>query len=158
MPTGDEITFLYRLFCNEFLLFLCFSIVLILRYAILVINPNCIAKEAAKLKRKLSRDQSVGSAAEFISLYDRIETHCNRLLPANVLNQIHENKGKRFEYTIELLSEQNTLPIPLILDLTRIHRYYECVINCSPLNVSEEMCFLARRIIGFLENHTFRLP
>lgn len=158
MPTGEEITFLYRLFCNEFLLFLCFSIVLILRYAILVVNPNCIAKEAAKLKQKLSRDHSVGSVSEFIALYDQLETHCNHLLPANVLNQIHENKGKRFAYTIELLSEQKVLPLPLILDLTRIHRYYECVINCSPLSVSGEMCSLAHRALLFLEGTQIKLP
>lgn len=158
MPTGDEITFLYRLFCNEFLLFLFFSIGLILYYAILVVNPNCITKEAAKLKRQLSSGKSVGSASEFIALYDQIETHCNRLLPVNVLKQIHENKGKRFAYTIELLSEQNILPLPLILDLTRIHRYYECVVNCSPLSVCEEMCVLERRVIGFLESKAIRLP
>lgn len=157
-PTIEEITFLYRLFCNEFLLFLCFSIVLILRYAILVVNPNCIAKEAAKLKQKLSRDNSAGNASEFIALYDRIETYCNRLVPGNVLNQIHENKGKRFEYTIELLNEQNILSLPLILELTRIHRYYGCVVNCSPLRVSEEMCVLARRAVDFLESKSLRLP
>ena len=159
VPTGEEIGFLYRLFCNEFLLFLAFSIVLILRYAILVINPNCIAKEAAKLKKILSRDTASGSASEFIALYDQIETQCNSLLPANVLKQIHENKGKRFEYSIELLSGQKSAPLLLIQDLTRIHRYYACVVNCSPLSVSEEMCCLGRRILLFLENtHKKLLP
>ncbi len=128
-----------------------FSIVLILYYSILVINPNCVEKEAAKQKKKISRRGAAGSAAEFISLYDRIETACNRLIPANVLNQIYENKGKRFEYTIALLREQNILMLPLILDLTRIHRYYECVINCTPLSVTEEMCVLARRVLLAVE-------
>lgn len=151
-PSGEQISFFYRLFCNEFVLFLGFSIVLILYYSILVVNPNCVEKEAARLKKKLCRRGSPGSAAEFISLYDRIETACNALLPVNVLNQIHENKGKRFEYTIELLSEQKILMLPLIVDLVRIHRYYECTINCTPLSVSEEMCVLARRVLAFLEN------
>lgn len=127
-------------------------IVLILYYSILVINPNCIEKEAAKLKKKLCRRGHAGSAVEFIALYDRIETACNNLLPPNVLHQIHENKGKRFEYTIVLLGEQNILMLPLIADLTRIHRYYECTINCTPLNVNEEMCVLARRVLTFLES------
>lgn len=150
-PTGEEISYFYRLFCNEFVLFLGFSIVMILYYSILVVNPNCIEKEAARLKKRLSRRSPVGSATEFITLYDRIETACNSLLPANVLNQIHENKGKRFEYTIELLSEQGILLLPLIADLTRIHRYYECAINCTPLSVSEEMCVLARRVCAAVE-------
>ena len=151
-PSGGEISYFYRLYCNEFLLFLGFSIVMILYYSILVINPNCIEKEAAKLKKKLCRRGHAGSAAEFIALYDRIETACNNLLPPNVLHQIHENKGKRFEYTIELLGEQNILMLPLIADLTRIHRYYECTINCTPLSVNEEMCVLARRVLAFLES------
>lgn len=151
-PSNGEISYFYRLYCNEFLLFLVFSIVLILYYSILVINPNCVEKEAAKQKKKLCRRGRAGSAVEFIALYDRIETTCNGLLPANVLNQIHENKGKRFEYTIELLGEQNILMLPLIADLTRIHRYYECTINCTPLSVSEEMCILARRVLIFLES------
>jgi len=150
-PSGEEISYFYRLYCNEFVLFLAFSIVLILYYSILVVNPNCVEKEAARLKKKLCRHGTLGSAAEFIALYDRIESACNALLPTNVLHQIHENKGKRFEYTIELLSEQNILVLPLIMDLNRIHRYYECVINCTPLSVSEEMCILARRVLSFLE-------
>lgn len=158
-PSGEETSYFYRLYCNEFLLFLGFSIVLILYYSILVVNPNCVEKEAAKLKKKLCRRGTPGSAAEFISLYDRIEAACNALVPANVLHQIHENKGKRFEYTIELLSEQNILMLPLIADLTRIHRYYECVINCTPLSASEEMCILARRVLSFLKTaDTKHLP
>lgn len=150
-PSGKEISYFYRLFCNEFLVFLGFSIVLILYYSILVVNPNCVEKEAAKLKKKISHHGPAGNAAEFVVLYDRIETASSKLLPVNVLNQIHENKGKRFEYTIELLGEQNILMLPLIADLTRIHRYYECVINCTPLRVTEEMCILARRVCAVLE-------
>ena len=157
-PAGEEIGYFYRLFCNEFVLFLCFSIVLILYYSILVVNPNCIEKEAAKLKKKLSRRGPAGSAAEFISLYDRIVTACNSLLPENVLNIIHQNKGTDFAYTIELLSEQNVLMLPLILDLTRIHCYYACVINCTPLRVSEEMCVLAHRVLTSLQNLPLMLP
>ena len=156
-PAGEKVSYFYRLFCNEFVLFLGFSIVMILYYSILVINPNCIEKEAAKLKKKLSRRGPAGNAAEFIALYDRIETACNSLLPANVLHQIHENKGKRFEYTIGLLSEQGILLLPLIADLTRIHRYYECVINCTPLSVTEEMCTLARRVCLTVEQLSGKL-
>lgn len=152
VPEGDQIGYFYRLFCNEFVLFLGFSIVLILYYSVCVINPNCVEKEAVRLKKKLCRRGPTGNAVEFIALYDRIETACNHLLPANVLNQIHENKGKRFEYTIELLAERNILLLPLIVDLKRIHRYYECTVNCTPLYVHEEMCILARRVLGFLDS------
>lgn len=152
-PTGEEIGFFYRLFCNEFVLFLGFSIVLILYYSILVVNPNCVEKEAAKLKKKLSKRIGIpGNVVEFISMYDQIEACCNAMLPQNVLYQLQENKGKHFEYTLELLQEQNILAGPLIADLKRIHRYYECVINCSPMSVTQEMCILARRVLNFLES------
>lgn len=150
VPVGEQINFFYRLFCNEFLLFLGFSIVMILYYSILVVSPKCIEKEAAKLKKKLCNRGPSGSAAEFIALYDQIESVCNELLSSNVLNQIHKNKGTRFAYTIELLEEQNILKLPLIADLSRIHRYYECTINCTPLSVNEEMCILAHKVLESL--------
>lgn len=158
-PAGEQISFFYRLFCNEFILFVVFSIALILYYSILVIDPNCIEKEAKKLKRKLSgRHSANGNAVEFIAMYNRIQQLCNAMLPKSVVEQLQENKGKHFELTLELLEEQHRLPKPLLLDLRRIHRYYECMINCSPLSVSEEMCLLASRILGFLENTTMKLP
>lgn len=159
VPTEENHVFFYRLFCNEFVLSLGFSIVLILYYSVLVIDPNCLEKEAAKLKKKISRPVGpAGSAAEFISLYDKIEARCNEMLPRNVIHQIHENKGKRFEYSIELLDEQHLLVKPLIQDLTRIHRYYECMINCTPLSVTQEMCLLARHVLTYLDQLSVKLP
>lgn len=152
MPDSDRWGFLYRLICNAFILFAVFSIGLILYYSILVIDPNCIEKEAAKLKRKIGGRFFVpGSAVEFITLYDQITQQCNALLPERVLNQLHENKGKHFELTLELMEEQNPKLVPLIQDLTRIHRYFECVVNCTPLQVSQEMCQLARNALQFLK-------
>lgn len=142
----------YRLICNEFILFLGFSVGLILYYAISVINPNTLEKEAARLKRKLCRSNMVtGSVTEFIALYDRIEEICNRMLPEQVLRQLQDNKGKRFEYTIDLLWENHSEIRPMLTDLQRIHRYYECMVNCSPMGVSLEMCVLARQVLQFLE-------
>lgn len=144
--------YLYRVICNEFVLFMGFATSLILYYSVGVVDPNCIEKEAKRLKKKLGfRFGPAGSAVEFISLYDQIEQRCNAMLPSNVVNQIHENKGKQFEYTIELLQEQNPMMKPLIADLRRIHRYYECTVNCTPLTVSQEMCLLARKILAFME-------
>ena len=154
-PENVDHVFYYRLFCNEFIVFFGFSVVLILYYSILVVDPNCIEKEARKLKKRISRRAlPAGSAVEYIALYDRIEARCNELLPQSVLNQIRDNKGKRFEYTVELLQEQKILSLPLIHDLKRIHRYYECTINCTPLSVSAEMCMLASHVLNYLEQTT----
>lgn len=109
-PTSSNIIpeFLYRLICNEFIVFLAFSMVLIFYYSLSVIDPNCLEREAAKLQKKISRPSGkMGSVVEYISLYDQIEARCNEMIPTNVLSQLHENKGKRFEYTIELLGERN---------------------------------------------------
>lgn len=151
--------YLYRVICNEFVLFLVFSTALILYYSVGVVDPNCLEKEARKLKKKLGGKLGLpGSTVEFISLYDQIEQHCNGLLPRNVVSQIHENKGKQFEYTIELLQEHNPLLRPLIGDIRRIHRYYECVVNCGSMSVSQDMCVLARKVLAFLEQATSKPP
>ena len=113
-PAGEMPTFWYRLFCNEFIVFLAFSIVLIVYYSVKVIEPNCLEKEAAKLKKKISHSREKGSVTEFISLYDEMERYCNSLIPENVLSQLHENKGKRFENTLELLGEGNSMLRPVI--------------------------------------------
>jgi len=75
-----------------------------------------------------------------------------------VLHQIHENKGRQFEYTIALLQDQALLPKPLIADLRRIHRYYECCVNCTPLSVSREMCLLIRKVCACLGQANATLP
>lgn len=152
-------SYLYRVICNEFVLFLIFSVALILHYSVGVVDSNCLEKEARRLKRKLGGKSILpGSAVEFISLYDRIERQCRSLIPEHVLNQIQQNKGNHFEYTIELLQEQYVLLRPLTGDLRRIHRYYECLVNCSPMTVSQEMCVLAGRVAAYLEKVTVKLP
>ena len=69
----------------------------------------------------------------------------------NVLGQLQENKGKHFEYTIELLYETKPLLRPVLPEIRRIHRYYECVLNCTPMTVSQEMCEAAHRVLVFLK-------
>lgn len=151
--------YLYRLICNEFVLFMGFATALILYYSVGVVNPNCIEKEAKKLKKKLDfRFSPAGNVVEFISLYDCIEQRCNAMLPKNVLDQLHENKGKHFEYTIELIQLQHPLLKPLASDLSRLHRYYECAVNCSPMGVSQEMCLLARKILAYLDQIAAKTP
>lgn len=152
VPDQKEMNYLYRFFCNEFLLFVIFSIALILYYSILVIDPNAIRKEASKLKRRLGGVRSVpGDVVEFLSVYDQIRQRCNAMLPEAVLNQLAQNKGSHFELTLKLLEVQYPRLQLLVRDLTRIHRYYECVINSTPLSVSLEMCLLAKKVLFFLE-------
>lgn len=151
-PEGERIRYLYRLFCNEFLVSVVFSMMLILYYSILVIDPKCISREAVKLKRRLGGNHCVsGDVVDFIAMYDRIESVCNAMLPEAVLNQLHENKGKHFEYTLQLLEARNALPRAVFSDLIRIHRYYECVVNCSSMTVSQEMCLQAKKALVCLE-------
>lgn len=159
IPSNEDHAFFYRLFCNEFVLSLGFSIISILYYSILVIDPNALEKEAKKIKKRISHSPlPSGNVAEYITLYDRIETRCNALVPQNVLDQLHENKGKHFEFTIELLKVQHPALLPLIPDLNRVHRYYECVVNCKPMTVTKEMCSLARRVLTYLEQVSDKLP
>lgn len=138
--------------CNEFILSLASSILLILYYSVTVVNPNAIRKEARKLKKRLSHSLlPTGDVSRFIALYDTIEQRCEALVDSAVLNQIYENKGRRFEYAIELLMLGNPAMVPLLLKVRQIHRYYECTVNCSPITVTKEMCALARQVSDALE-------
>ena len=151
-PTEDDHAFWYRCFCNEFIVSLGTSILLILYYSVTVINPNAISKEARKLKKRLSHSLlPTGDVSRFIALYDAIERRCTALVDPVVLNQIYENKGRRFEYAIELLMLGKPALAPLLLDIRRIHRYYECTVNASPMTVTKEMCALAQRVSEALE-------
>ena len=154
-PTEDDHAFWYRCFCNEFIVSLGTSILLILYYSVTVINPNAISKEARKLKKRLSHSLlPTGDVSRFIALYDAIERRCTALVDPVVLNQIYENKGRRFEYAIELLMLGKPALAPLLLDIRRIHRYYECTVNASPMTVTKEMCALAQKVSDALtETH-----
>ncbi|MBQ7860252.1 MAG: hypothetical protein IJ347_09005 [Faecalibacterium sp.] len=153
VPSAESrYVFFYRLFCNEFVLSLLSSLGLIVYYSILVIDPKCLEKEAARLKKRLSRSRGpAGSAAEFIDLYDRIQTVCCARLPQTVLHQLQQNKGRRLEPVLELLHQQDAAVRSVYHDLVRIHRYYECMVNVSPLEASAEMCALARRTLQTLQ-------
>lgn len=151
-PAEDNHAFWYRCFCNEFIVSLGTSILLILYYSVTVVNPNAISKEARKLKKRLSHSPFPnGDVSRFIALYDIIERRCEALVDRAVLNQIYENKGRRFEYAIELLMLGKPTMLSLLLQVRRIHRYYECTVNCSPMTVTKEMCFLAQQVSDELE-------
>ncbi len=148
IPEGGGYLLLYRVFCNEFVVFLGTSVWLILVYSILVINPKSIEKEAAKRKKKLSPEPCTpGNVTEFISLYSRIQDVCQAMVPPEVLDQIRENKGNRFTYTIALLPQLRPELASVFPELEQVHQYYVCMINCSPLQVSQEFCDRARALL-----------
>lgn len=152
-PASDNLVppYYYRLLCNEFLLFLAFSIVLILYYSVSIIDPNAISNHAAKLKRKLSSDNVSGNSLDFIALYDRIDAKCLEKLPPNVAEHLFRNKGNHFAMTVDLLDAHCPCVQPIMADLIRLHRYYSCMINCKSIEVSKEMCDLAKRTLLFLD-------
>ena len=151
VPTVEDHAFYYRFFCNEFLVSLGCSILFILYYSITVVNPKAIEKEARKLKRRLSRSLlPTGDVCRFIVLYDSIETRCCALVEPVVLSRLQQSKGCRFEHILELLLLQKKLPAPLLLDIRRVHRYYACTVNCSPMTVTREMVELAQKICDTL--------
>lgn len=155
VPTEGDHAFFYRLFCNEFIASVGASFGLILYYSLKVVDPNCIEKEAKKLKRKICPvSEPEGSVTEFIMLYDQIEARCNGLIPQSALRQIRENKGSQFEYTIGLLKEAPMDMKPVLPAIEQVHMYYECMINCKKLSVAQAMCLKARWVLETLNKKT----
>ncbi len=149
-PSQPDHLFLYRLFCNEFLLSLGYAIGLILYYSILVIDPNSLQKEARTLRTRLSPGTD-GDPAEFLLLYGHIVRACRARIPEAALHQLQENKGCRFEHTLALLPRTAPELRPLFPALRRVHRYYVCTVNCAKLQVSSQMCAQARQLLEHLE-------
>ena len=81
-----------------------------------------------------------GDVYDFLSLYERIVSDCEAMIPAEVLAPMQANKGRRFISTLELLKG---LPEDLREHLTQLYRYHSCVVNCARLSVKQEMCELA---------------
>ncbi len=151
-PEGGLWLFVYRLGCNEFLLFVISTIAMILCYSLMVVNPKCLENEARKLQKKLSPDRGIyGSTAEFLSLCNQMEKQCLARLPQAVLEPLQQDKGLRFDTILELLEELCPELEPLLPNLQRIRRYYECTVNCSPMTVTQEMLLLARDVAEQLE-------
>lgn len=143
----EKLGFFYRLFCNEFLLFMVFSVALILWYSVQVVNPNCVEKEAKKLKQRIEGYSTVpGNAVDFISCYGEIIEACEAMIPDAVLRQLHKNEGHYFERTLHILDEQKMIPKILLADIRIIHRYYACLINSGSMEVSRDMCQMAKRV------------
>lgn len=159
VPHQTEMHYFYRLICNEFLVFVVFSIALILYYSLHVTAPNVLRKEATKLKQRLGgRSGAAGDVLEFLSDYATIQTYCNALLPELVLKELHKNKGCHFELTLELLKVQYPHLKPLLYDLNHLHRYYECVVNSSSMSVSLDMCLMAKKVLFHLEQMQKKQP
>ncbi len=151
-PESGLWLFVYRLGCNEFLLFMISTIAMILCYSLMVVNPKCLENEAKKLKKKLSPDQGIyGSTAEFLSLCSQMEKQCLARLPQAVLEPLRQDKGLRFDTILELLEELCPELEALLPNIQRIRRYYECTVNCSPMTVTQEMLLLARDVAEQLE-------
>lgn len=151
-PTQENYTFFYRFFCNEFVISMASSLILIIYYSLQVVNPNAISKEAQRLKKRISRSLTPsGNVITFISLYDRMEQLCSERIDPRVLSQVQDNKGRHFEYTISMLIPADPRLGLLVSDIVRVHRYYECTVNCSPMTVNREMCDLAMRLCAALE-------
>lgn len=144
--------YLYRLFCNEFFAFLCSSIGLILYYSGSVIDPNSISNEADIQKKLLSSDvNEVDDVTEFVALYKKIALKCNELIPTDVLSQIHADKGQRLEYTIKFLEMHRPDLKALVDDIVKVHRYYQCMVNCKTMSVTQEICVTANSLLSLLE-------
>lgn len=150
-PVEGTPTFFYRLFCNQFILFFVYSIVLILYYSITVIAPNCLETQAGKLKKKLANpDGPDGDVFAFLVLYDQIVQYCNSLIPEAVLMPMRRNKGDRFSCTLELLKASHLVADDLWDNLLRLYRYHSCVVTCSNLCVKQELCDFAQNTLDRL--------
>lgn len=161
-PVVGTTSFFYRLFFNEFLLFWIHSTILILYYSVNVVAPNCLEKQAEKLKKKLVDPKgNDGNVYDFLSLYERIVCHCETLIPEEILVPMQAQKGRRFSCTLELLKGKTQISDAIWENLLKLYRYHSCVVNCNTIFVKQEMCDLAQTTLEQLQqppDHTSTEP
>ncbi len=148
---GSAFAFWYRLFCNEFIAFAGFSVVLILYYSILVVNPKCIEKEAARLKKKLGGKENDGSLLEFLALHQKLCRRIEELLPKETVGYLHAEQVLTLAVAMALLRQLHPEIEELLPELEAIYRYYECLVNCKDVAVSQSMCDRANRLLDQLD-------
>ena len=157
IPVSKELseTFLYRLFFNEFVLFFLSSISLIMVYSMMAINPNSIQSEAEKLKKRISKpDAQLGNAVQFLSAYATLENACENLLPPLAVSQLKRDKGSRFVAILSLLQEQKMLDKKTLDQITAVHHYHACTVNCKTIQVSPNMCTLTMKLLAQIRCET----
>lgn len=145
----------YRFWVNETLL-LCFcTFDLILYFVISVLDPHKVKRISSQKKARLSDDQTTGNPEEFMAVWDEIEQNLfalrdeliskTRFIPGF-------SKGRpQIVQTLEVLRNYGRINYNLWRKLDKLRQYHNLSLHDVNMAVSQEMCDLAKDVLGELE-------
>lgn len=151
LPNG-----LYRFWVNETLL-LCFcTFDLILYFVISVLDPHKVKRISSQKKSRISEDKTAGDAEEFMALWKEIEEDLFGLREELIAKMRFvpgaNSKRPQMVQTLEVLRNYGRINMNLWRKLDRLRQYHNLSLHDVNMAVSQEMCDLAKDVLGELES------
>lgn len=151
LPNG-----LYRFWVNETLL-LCFcTFDLILYFVISVLDPHKVKRISSQKKSRISEDKTEGDAEEFMALWKEIEEDLFGLREELIAKMRFvpgaNSKRPQMVQTLEVLRNYGRINMNLWRKLDRLRQYHNLSLHDVNMAVSQEMCDLAKDVLGELES------
>lgn len=145
----------YRFWINETLL-LCFcTFDLILYFVISVLDPHKVKRISSQKKAKLSEDQTSGDPEEFMAVWGEIEQNLLSLREDLIKTMrfvpgAGKNKPQLVQ-TLDVLRNYGRISMGLWRKLDKLRQYHNLSLHDVNMAVSQEMCDLAKDVLGELE-------
>ena len=145
----------YRILVNETLL-LCFcTFDLILYFVISVLDPHKVKRISSQKKAKLSEDQTSGDPEEFMAVWGEIEQSLYALREDLISTMrfvpgAGKNKPQLVQ-TLDVLRNYGRISMGLWRKLDKLRQYHNLSLHDVNMAVSQEMCDLAKDVLGELE-------
>ena len=150
LPAG-----LHRFWINETLLLSFGTFNLILYFVISVLDPHKIKRISNQKKAKLSEDQTVGDAEEFMAVWKEIEENLFSLRE-ELLSKMRfipgaNAKRPQLVQTLEVLRNYGRINMNLWRKLDKLRQYHNLSLHDINMGVTQEMCDLAKDVLAELE-------
>ena len=147
---------IYRFIVDETLLVFFWSFNVILYFVISVLDPQKIDRISSQKKSKLSDDKEHGDLAAFLADYKAIESLLYAQLD-KMLSTMHfvpdptKSKRPKMVATLETLRNYSKISFSLWRKLETLRQYYNLTLHDPRMQVSQEICDLAKEVRQELE-------
>lgn len=150
LPSG-----LHRFWINETLLLCYCTFNLILYFVISVLDPHKVKRISSQKKAKISSHADVGDPAEFLAVWQEIETSLYALRE-ELLKRMRfipgAGKGKpMLVQTLEVLRNYGCISMNLWRKLDKLRQYHNLCLHDVNMAVSQEMVDLAKSVLSELQ-------
>lgn len=145
----------HRFWISEALLLSFMTFNFIMYFVISVLDPKKISRISAQRKAEISKDQTSGDREAFMADWAAIEK-CLRDLLENLFSTLYFVPGSRHKpemiHTLETLRNYGRIGPSLWKNLEKLRQYHNLTLHDPTMDVSGEMCDLAKSVRAELES------